>query len=76
MANVERLGKDLLVPSAALRLDHTKNYAPELFYKDDGSVISFMTAAAVDPSKNLFIGAGVLQYGGFAVCQVPPEAFA
>ncbi|KIX03916.1 uncharacterized protein Z518_07469 [Rhinocladiella mackenziei CBS 650.93] len=74
--NVKTLGKDFLVPAAALRLDHEKNYTPMLVYFDDGSLISFMTAAAVDPYNGFFIAASVLQYGGFAVCKVPPDAFA
>lgn len=74
--NVQSLGKDFLVPAAALRLDHTKDYAPELIYFDDGSVISFMTAVAADPVNGLLLVSGVLQYGGFAVCKVPPDALA
>jgi len=76
LANVKSLGKELLVPAAALRLDHKKEYAPELVYFDDGSAISFMTAAAVDPFNGFLIASSVLQYGGFAVCRVPPSAFA
>lgn len=70
------LGKDFLVPAAALRLRRDNDYAPELVYFDDGSKVSFMTAAAVDPDSGIFIGASVLQFGGFAVCNVPVEAFA
>ncbi|EXJ82682.1 hypothetical protein A1O3_06496 [Capronia epimyces CBS 606.96] len=74
--NVKSLGKEFLVPAAALRLDHTNDYAPELIYFDDGSVVSFMTAVAVDPVDGFLIVSGILQYGGFAVCKVPPDAFA
>ncbi len=76
LANVKSLGKDLLVPAAALRLRQAKGYAPELAYFNDGSVISFQTAAAGDPYLDLYISTGVLQFGGFAVCKVPPGTFA
>ncbi|KAK5570463.1 hypothetical protein LTR43_004260 [Exophiala xenobiotica] len=76
LANVKSLGKDLLVPAAALRLRQSNGYAPELAYFNDGSVISFQTAAAGEPYLDLYISTGVLQYGGFAVCKVPPGTFA
>jgi arylesterase / paraoxonase len=69
------LGKTFLVPAAALRLRQDRDYTPELAYFDDGSKVSFMTAAAADPYGNIFIGAGVLQIGGFTVCQMPEGAF-
>ena len=75
LRNVKSLGKELLVPAAALRLDSANDYTPSLAYYNDGSVISFMTVAAADPYNDVFIGAGVLQYGGFAVCKVPPGTF-
>lgn len=69
------LGKELRVPAAALRLRRENGYEkPELIYSDDGSVVSDMTAAAIDPFNNVFIGAAVLQYGGFAVCELEPTA--
>ena len=71
--NVRSLGKELLVPAAALRLVKEKEYAPELIYHDDGSVVSFMTAMVIDPNRGVAIGAGVLQYGGFAVCKISRE---
>lgn len=64
------LGKELLVPAAALRLTKAKGYKPELIYFDDGSVVSDMTAMALDPYNGVLIGAAVLQYGGFAVCKI------
>ncbi|EXJ54482.1 hypothetical protein A1O7_09822 [Cladophialophora yegresii CBS 114405] len=75
LENVRSLGKDFLVPAAALRLRKDRNYALELVYFDDGSKVSFMTAAAVDPFENVFVGASVLQFAGFAVCQVAAAAF-
>ncbi|OQV00231.1 hypothetical protein CLAIMM_05757 [Cladophialophora immunda] len=74
LENVRALGKELLVPAGALRLRRETNYTPELIYFDDGSNLSFMTAAHV--FKDLFIGASVLQFGGFAVCKASPGAFA
>lgn len=69
LANVRSLGKDFLVPAAALRLRKDKGYAPELIYHDDGSHgVSFMTAVSADPGTNVLIVASVLQLGGFAVC--------
>ena len=72
VSNALRLGKDVLVPAAALRLDHEKDFAPELVYFDDGSILSFMTAAEIDPYNNVLVGGSVLQEGGFAVCKLPP----
>ena len=63
------------MPAAALRLRKDKNYTPELVYFDDGSHVSFATAAAVDPYSKVFISASVLQFGGFAICDVPAAAF-
>lgn len=74
LQNVESLGKDFLAPSAALRLRREMNYIPELVWFDDGSVLSDMTAATIDPFSKVFIGAAVLQYGGFAVCKLSPTA--
>ncbi|KAL1967005.1 hypothetical protein VTN77DRAFT_3529 [Rasamsonia byssochlamydoides] len=75
LSNVRSLGKELRVPAAALRLRRESGYEqPELMYFDDGSVVSDMTAAAIDPFNDVFIGAAVLQYGGFAVCELAPTA--
>ncbi|KAF7559009.1 hypothetical protein G7046_g5137 [Stylonectria norvegica] len=73
LSNVRGLGKDLLVPSAALLLREARNYQPELVYWDDGSALSYMTVAIVDPYNHIFIGGSVLQYGGFAVCDLPKD---
>ncbi|KAK2792875.1 hypothetical protein FQN52_002553 [Onygenales sp. PD_12] len=67
IANVERLGKDLHIPSAAIRLVQKRDYAPEVVFWDDGSILSYMTAATIDPHNRVLIGAGVLQYGGFVL---------
>ncbi|RFU26552.1 hypothetical protein B7463_g9785, partial [Scytalidium lignicola] len=76
LQNVKSLGKKLLVPAAALRLNQNRGYTPELIYFDNGSRISFMTAVAADSTNGIFIGSGVLQYGGFSVCKLPTDVFA
>ena len=73
MENVRSLGKDFLVPAGLLHLRKDRNYAPEMIYHDNGSVLSFMTAADIDPSANIMIGAALLQYGGFAVCKIAAD---
>lgn len=74
LSNVQGLGKELLVPSAALLLREDRAYEPELVYWDDGSALSYMTVAVVDPYNHVFIGGSVLQFGGFAVCDLPKDA--
>lgn len=64
------MGKEVLVPSAALRLRKDNSYTPELMYRGDGSGVSYMTVAAVDPYNQVLIAGLVLQYGGFAVCKL------
>jgi arylesterase/paraoxonase len=71
LANVHELGKSMRVPSCALRLVRSRGFEPELVYWDDGSVVSYMTVAAVDPKMGVMVNGAVLQYGGFAVCEVP-----
>jgi arylesterase/paraoxonase len=73
LSNVRGLGKGLLVPSAALLLREKESYKPELIYWDDGSALSYMTVGTVDPYNHVFIGGSVLQYGGFAVCDLPKD---
>ncbi len=69
LANVRDLGRKLRVPSAAVRLERERDYAPKVVFWDDGSVLSYMTVATIDPYNDVLIG-GVLQYGGFAVCDL------
>lgn len=71
--NTPKLGRELFIPAAALRLVKASGYEPELLYRDSGKAISFMTTMAVDPYNSLAIGAGVLQYGAFAVCRLDEE---
>jgi arylesterase/paraoxonase len=75
LTNVEKLGKTVLVPAGALRLRRSNDYTTcELVWFNDGSILSDMTAGAIDPDNNVFIGAAVLQFGGFAVCDLRPDA--
>ncbi|TFK47145.1 paraoxonase 2 [Heliocybe sulcata] len=69
-ANFRELGKSYKVPAATVRLDRSEGFKPELIYYDDGSVISYQTVAAIDPYNNVLINGGVIQYGGFAVCEL------
>ncbi|CAK7270417.1 hypothetical protein SEPCBS57363_004090 [Sporothrix epigloea] len=49
LANVEKLGKELRVSAATLRLRAATGYTvPEVLYFDDGGVLSDMTAMAID----------------------------
>ncbi|KAH8674245.1 paraoxonase 2 [Xylariales sp. PMI_506] len=73
LANIKHLGKTFHVPAGILRLRRDRDYTPEMIYYDDGSVLSFMTAADLDPFSRVIIGAAVLQYGGFAVCKIPAD---
>lgn len=75
LGNIHALGKEHLIPSAALRISSRNDYGdePELIFMDAGSVLSFMTAMAFDPYNGVAIGAAVLQYGGFAVCKISDE---
>ncbi|BCS29672.1 uncharacterized protein APUU_71242S [Aspergillus puulaauensis] len=70
LRNTEKLGKEMPVPSAALRLRKDRDFEPELFYFDDGGVLSHMTSMAVDAYNEVAIGGSVLQTGGFAVCKL------
>ncbi|TFK47136.1 paraoxonase 2 [Heliocybe sulcata] len=68
--HVPNLGKSFIVPGAALRLDRSEGFKPELVYYDNGSVITYMTVTAVDPYNGVLLNGGVFQYGGFAVCEL------
>ncbi|OAA63377.1 Six-bladed beta-propeller, TolB-like protein [Niveomyces insectorum RCEF 264] len=71
LANVAELGRGLHVPAAALRLTRKDGYrTPELIYYDDGGVLSFMTAMALDATGKRLVGGAVFQTGGFAVCKL------
>jgi len=63
------LRSDLHADAAVLRLVKKKNYEPEVLYWDDGSLITILTGAAVDPSSHRLIAGGVLERH-FIVCDI------
>ncbi|KIW93932.1 uncharacterized protein Z519_05247 [Cladophialophora bantiana CBS 173.52] len=52
-----------------LRLVKARNYEPELLYWDDGSLITVLTGAAVDPVHGKVIAGGVVERY-FIVCDI------
>jgi len=70
LANVSALGRTVKVPSAAIRLVRSMDFKPELLYMDDGGVSSYATVTAVDVDRGVLVVGSVLQYGGFAVCDL------
>ncbi|EXJ57442.1 hypothetical protein A1O7_07790 [Cladophialophora yegresii CBS 114405] len=55
--------------AAVLRLVKAKDYEPELLYWDDGSLITVLTAAAIDPKHGKMIAGGVVERH-FIVCDI------
>ncbi|KAH0839035.1 Pon2 [Fonsecaea pedrosoi] len=55
--------------AAILRLVKARDYEPELLYWDDGSLITVLTGAAVDPKHGKIIAGGVVERH-FIVCDV------
>ena len=67
-------GGDLLnpavkAPAGVLRLIKAKDYEPEVIYWDDGSLITALTGAAVDPVYGKLIAGGVVERY-FVVCDI------
>jgi hypothetical protein len=75
LSNVKSLGGDVCVPAGIvrLRLRRHRNFAPELIYYNDGSVLSFVMAVEVGWTNRVVLSAAVLRYGAFAVCQLQAE---
>ncbi|CAK7197939.1 hypothetical protein SEUCBS139899_000590 [Sporothrix eucalyptigena] len=71
LSNVSALGQTVFAPTAVLRLRKERNFEPELILRDNGSLLTDMTAADIDPKTRMLVGASFLKYGGFAVCQLP-----
>lgn len=57
------------VEAAVIRLVKAKGYAPEVLYWDDGSLISLLTAGAVDRDHNTLVAGGVFEKH-FIVCKI------
>lgn len=55
--------------AAIIRLVKAKNYEPELLYWDDGSLITVLTGAVVDPVRKKLIAGGVVAKH-FIVCDL------
>lgn len=55
--------------AAILRLVKSKGYEPEVLYWDDGSLITVLTGAAVDPVRHRLIAGGVVA-NQFIVCDI------
>ncbi|KAJ9610641.1 hypothetical protein H2200_005418 [Cladophialophora chaetospira] len=55
--------------AGVLRLIKAKDYEPELLYWDDGSLITVLTGAAVDPKHGKLIAGGVVERY-FIVCDI------
>lgn len=55
--------------AAILRLVKKKDYKPEVLYWDDGSLITVLTGAAVDPINHRLIAGGVVERH-FIVCDI------
>ncbi|KIV88174.1 hypothetical protein PV10_09095 [Exophiala mesophila] len=60
---------DVKSDAAILRLVKSKDYEPEVLYWDDGSLITVLTGAAVDPVRHRLIAGGVVAKQ-FIVCDI------
>ncbi|KAK5062881.1 hypothetical protein LTR84_004956 [Exophiala bonariae] len=63
------LKTDFKGEAAVLRLVKKNNYQPEVLYWDDGSLITVLTGAAVDPVTRRLIAGGVAERH-FIVCDI------
>ena len=61
-----------LCESAVVRLSKAKGYAPELLFWDDGSQLSVLTGAAVDPYNKRLIAGGMFSTA-FLVCDISAD---
>ena len=68
------LNSSIIGPAAVLRLNKAKDYEPEVIYWDDGSLITILTGAAVDPKRKKLIAGGVIERH-FIVCDLEGVKF-
>ncbi|ETN41252.1 uncharacterized protein HMPREF1541_03187 [Cyphellophora europaea CBS 101466] len=68
------LNSSVTASAAVLRLVKSKEYEPEVLFWDDGSQISGLTGAAVDPKRKKLIAGGVYEQH-FVVCDLGNEQF-
>jgi arylesterase/paraoxonase len=63
------LDSSIHAEAAVLRLVKKNNYEPEVLYWDDGSLMTVLTGAAVDPESRRLIAGGVFEKH-FIVCDI------
>lgn len=63
------LNTTLHADAAILRLVKKNDYEPEVLYWDDGSLITVLTGAAIDPATHRLIAGGVVEKH-FIVCDI------
>ncbi|KEF57960.1 uncharacterized protein A1O9_05882, partial [Exophiala aquamarina CBS 119918] len=63
------LNSEVKAEAAVLRLVKKNGYKPEVLYWDDGSLITVLTGAAVDPVNHRLIAGGVIERH-FIVCDI------
>lgn len=68
------LNSSIIGSAAVLRLNKAKDYEPEVIYWDDGSLITMLTGAAVDPERKKLIAGGVIERH-FIVCDLDGVKF-
>lgn len=66
------LDYDTLCESSIVRLNKAKGYSPELLFWDDGSQLSVLTGAAVDPYNKRIIAGGMFSKA-FLVCDISDD---
>jgi arylesterase/paraoxonase len=64
----------MIAPAAVLRLKKQDDYNPEILYWDDGSLITVLTGAAIDPKRRKMIAGGVVERH-FIVCDLDDVKF-
>jgi hypothetical protein len=65
----EVLNPEFIAEAAVLRLVKAKDYEPELLYWDNGSLLTVLTGAAVDPKHGKLIAGGVVEHN-FVICDI------
>lgn len=68
------LNSSITGAAAVLRLNKAKDYEPEVIYWDDGSLITILTGAAIDPVRKKLIAGGVVERH-FIVCDLDGVEF-
>ncbi|KIW07114.1 uncharacterized protein PV09_01989 [Verruconis gallopava] len=74
LAEENILNSSMIGAAAVLRLRKDRDYEPEVIYWDDGSLITILTGAAVDPVRKKMIAGGVVERH-FIVCDLEDVEF-